>query len=227
MQQVSSVMPAPDYPYRHVAWCYDAIGRLYSLGAIDRSKAFHVDLIEPGMRVLYVGAGTGREVGLALERGAAVTCLEPCAAMAKRLEKRTAPWAKRCEIRDIRLEDSPPSDAFDLVVAHYFFNLFDPQTVAGQLDRLIRLTVPGGRVVIADFAFSPRDRLGRRLLQAVYYRPVNLAGRLLGICALHPIYDYVSLLQDRGLALERRAGFRVLPMFGDNYEVLVGRKSHT
>ena len=70
--------------YRHVAWCYDALASAYSLGAIDRAKRVHHDLIEAGDHVLYAGAGRGAEIVQACDRGAEVTCVEPCAAMALR-----------------------------------------------------------------------------------------------------------------------------------------------
>lgn len=224
MTSQASDQPVSIYPYRHVAWCYDMLAKLYSLSAIDRSKAWHIDLIEPGMRVLYAGAGTGREVALALEQGAAATCIEPCAAMARRLRANISPWAERCTILPTRLENLAHPGRFDLVVGHYFLNLFDQRAMAEQLDRLIGLTAPGGRVVIGDFALPARDRRWRRLLHHAYYRPLNVAGCVLGICALHPIYDYASRLESHGLSVERRVGFGVVPGGPAFYEVVCARK---
>ncbi|MFN3166240.1 MAG: class I SAM-dependent methyltransferase [Phycisphaeraceae bacterium] len=210
------------YRYGHVAWCYDALASAYSLGAIDRSKALHHAWVSEGDRVLYAGAGGGREIVGACERGAEVTGVEPSAAMAARLRRTLGQCATQVTI-DARAIDTFDTDRpFDLVIAHYFLNLFDPPTMPRVLDRLCGFVRPGGRLVVADFKPAHNDaRWFDHALRAAYYRPVNLAGKALGICDLHPVYDYAPLLIDRGFSVESRVGFFRVPGLGCLYESIV------
>lgn len=214
--------------YRHVAWCYDLLASGYSLGAIDRAKRSHHKLIEPGMRVLYAGAGRGREIAGAVARGAEVTCVEPCPVMAERLHNRLATAGERFTIVPRPIQAIHAQDEYDLVVAHFFLNVFDQQTMPNVLEHLLGMVKPGGRIVVADFKPStmnesilkPIDRVWR----SVYYRPVNLAGWLLRICALHPIYDYGSLIETSGFEREAVNAFAVLPGLPSLYQSEVFRR---
>ncbi|MEM6257097.1 MAG: methyltransferase domain-containing protein [Planctomycetota bacterium] len=217
--------PKPPAPtYRHVAWAYDAVASAYSLGAIDRAKAWHHRLIQPGMRVLYAGAGRGKEVADACLRGADATCVEPCPAMASRLHGRLSAVADGFTLVPKPIQAIPTRPDYDVVVAHFFLNMFDAQRMPDVLGHLCGFVKPGGSIVIADFrpalrSAGPADRLARWL----YYRPVNIAGWLLRICALHPVYDYAPLLIESGFEIETRESFRVLPALPALYETVVAR----
>ncbi|MEM9415262.1 MAG: class I SAM-dependent methyltransferase [Planctomycetota bacterium] len=248
--------------YGHIAWCYDAVSSAYSLGAIGRAKRWHVARLRPGDRVLYVGAGTGREVAVACatQPGIEVVCVEPCGAMARRLRRRLAPWADRVTIVEEPLRAAERSEAaggggFDWVCGHFFFNVFEAQAMPGVLAMAAAHVKPGGRMVVADFAATgtsrstSRDHEGadqppgmnagqvplpdgrgswlgsaKRYFHAAYYRPVNVAGWGLGMCALHPIYDYAPVLEELGFVVEERVGFSVIPGTPALYEVVCARK---
>ncbi|MEM9348538.1 MAG: class I SAM-dependent methyltransferase [Planctomycetota bacterium] len=210
--------------YRHVAWAYDAIASAYSLGAIDRAKAWHHRLIQPGSRVLYIGAGRGKEIADACLRGADVTCVEPCSTMASRLHDRLSAAGDGFTIVPKPVQSIPPRPDYDLVVAHFFLNVFDAQRMPDVLAHLCRFVKPGGSIIIADFRpaqqnAGPVDRLMRWL----YYHPVNIVGWLLRICALHPVYDYAPRLNMSGLEIQTRESFRVLPVLPALYETVVAQ----
>lgn len=207
-------------PYRHVAPIYDLLATSYSLGAIDRAKADHHRLIKQGDRVLYSGAGCGKEIVSACKRGANATCVEPCPAMAERLHQRLAVGCENFMIVPRPIQELAAQPDYDIVVAHFFLNLFDAQSMPDVLKHLSMFVKPGGRLVIADFK-PPAGNAGRfnRIWRWLYYRPLNVAGWMLRICALHPIYDYTPLALDNGFTLESRIAFpttRGLAM----YEVL-------
>lgn len=213
-------------PYRHVAWVYDALASAYSLGAIDRAKRFHHEFIRPGDRVLYAGAGRGKEIVEACRRGAEVTCVEPCPAMAMRLHHRLASHGERFTIVPRPIQAIPPTAEYDVVVAHFFLNVFDAPAMTGVLEHLCRFVNPGGYLVIADFKTNrlPTYPL-TRLLRAAYYYPLNLAGWLLRICALHPIYDYAPALKSQGFTPQSRESFRVFAGLPAYYETLIATRA--
>lgn len=214
-----SIAPAP--PYRHVAWIYDLLASAYSLGAIDRAKRSHHKLIRPGDRVLYIGAGRGKEIAAACKLGAEVTCVEPCPAMAKKLHQRLSNVADRFTIVPKPIQSIPADPAYDLVVAHFFLNIFDTGTMPAVLTHICGFVKHGGSLVIADFKPSGQEAGSiERAIRWLHYRPVNLAGRLLRICSLHPIYDYEPLLKDANLTVSSRESQHILPGLTDFYEVV-------
>ena len=79
--------------------------------------------------MLYVGAGCGREIAGACQRGAQVTCVEPCPAMAKRLAQQLTEHASRVQIKALPIQSVRPDTFYDMVVSHFFLNLFTSMTV--------------------------------------------------------------------------------------------------
>lgn len=212
-------------PYRHVAPMYDVLASAYSLGAIDRAKRHHHSLINQGQRVLFAGAGRGREIVGAIERGAEVTCIEPCPAMASRLHRRLSVVGDNFIIVPRPIQSISVAASYDLVIAHFFLNVFDIDTMPEVLDHLAGFVRPGGRFVIADFMPNlDGDVRLARCARSVYYRPLNLAGKALRICALHPIYDYAPMLAERGFLIEPWHTFRVLPGLPAMYGVVTARR---
>lgn len=219
-------MYAPSY--RHVAWVYDALASAYSLGAIDRAKRIHLDQVQANDRVLYAGAGRGREIASACERGASVTCVEPCPAMAIRLRKRLNAFSTQVRFETRPIQAIPAEPVYDLVVAHFFLNVFDAAAMAQVLNHLCTLIRPGGRLVIADFRPTPQDAgLIKHAMSSLYYRPLNLIGRLLGICSLHPIYDYAPLLKQNRFTVTSRRPQRPIGLLPAFYEVTIASRAST
>lgn len=186
----------------------------------------HHARIKPGDKVLYVGAGRGREIAGACQHGAEVTCIEPCSAMALRLHDRLAKHGERFTIVPRPIQAVTPLAEYDLVVSHFFLNVFDEGAMPGVLNHLCQFVKPAGSLIVADF--KPNDATTNRItkcLRAAYYRPANLAGYLLRICAIHPIYDYAPLLEEQGFMIESREAFCVLPGLPPLYETIVAQRN--
>lgn len=203
-----SLTPIRDYAI--VAPVYDLLAKIYSLGAIDRSRLLHLEKLASGARLLYPGGGTGHEAVVAAKRGHKVELWEPCAAMLQRAQQRRAkldPDArKRLRLVQAPVQELPHNNRFDAIVCNYFLNLFSPLEQEWWLDRLAGHLAPGGRLWLADFAplqgpLAP--------LQWIYHAQVLEVFRLLTGNAKHNPYDYRSILQEQGWRAIEEAHVRV------------------
>ena len=181
------------YGYGPVAAIYDELAAFYSRGRIGETKRLSSEVLKPGDRVLYPGVGRGREVLLALRRGAIVTGVDVSSAMLGRLRKSLDHEGMSAELIEADVSTHRPEAPYDVIVANYFLNLFEGSRAAAMLDELAGSLRPGGLLVISDFARPSGGTMGR-LVSELYYRPVNWVAWALGLCALHPILDYTSLL---------------------------------
>lgn len=155
---------------------YDLINDLQSLGLHRRWKSRLIRLasIQPGESALDVCCGTG-DVAFALARaGARVTGLDfsnPMLEVARRRDiSRSMNW-----LQGDALALPFPDAAFDVVTVAY--GLRNMSDVDKGLDELLRVTRPGGRVLILEFG-KPPNALWRRLYFAYLRWLVPVFGRL-------------------------------------------------
>jgi ubiquinone/menaquinone biosynthesis C-methylase UbiE len=130
----------------------DYLGRLARMLAVYRREDYPQLQLAPGARVLDVGCGAGEVcVELAAQVGAAgsVAGIDPSAAMIEAARQRTATVVPPIDLRVASIYALPFADAsFDAVRAERVFqHLEDPN--AG-LREMIRVTRPGGRVMVID-----------------------------------------------------------------------------
>ncbi|MCG8590516.1 MAG: class I SAM-dependent methyltransferase [Proteobacteria bacterium] len=192
--------------YARVAWCYDELAQLYSLGRIGRAKRDHLGALAPGDRVLYAGAGRGAEAVQAARLGARVTCLDRTEAMLVRLRRSAARAGVTLQVQRADVRDPAATEAYDGVVANFFLNVFTPPELSGLASRLIGSLRPGGFLAVADFA-RPSGGAWARAVQHASYRLADAAGRVLGLAPWQPLHDYARFGKDSGLRLERRRSF--------------------
>ncbi|PSL39260.1 methyltransferase family protein [Labedella gwakjiensis] len=103
--------------------------------------------IEPGARVLDVGCGTGEFLAVLASRGALVAGIDAASGMVER-SRLAVPGA---DIRQASWERIPWPDAtFDVVTAVNALQFADDSLAA--LDEAVRVTRPGGLIVIANWA---------------------------------------------------------------------------
>ena len=113
-----------------------------------RRRSIEAAGIEPGERILLVGAGTGLDLDF-IPRGARITAIDITPAMLLRLRRR----ARRLGLAvDARVMDGRamafPDGAFDVVILHLILSVIpEPLRCAKEVGRVLRT---GGRAVILD-----------------------------------------------------------------------------
>ena len=215
----------PDTASRsYVARTYTGLAHICSFGRIRAMKASQVPELATGDRILYAGVGSGEDAVLAAQHGAAVTCLDLAPGMLDRARHRFQLGGVDAEFVGGDVMEHHPNAAYDAVAANFFLNIFPELVMAQVLGRLVELTRPGGKVMIADYAPPDGGALGPAI-QRAYARSGNLSFWAIGLAPLHPIYDYHRYLARAGLDLLGTRDFRLVPFGPAAYRSLVtGRR---
>lgn len=149
--------------YSVYAPLYDRIVRL------DRARRRAVELLrlQPGERVLVVGAGTGQDLEH-LPSGVAVTAGDISPGMLRRLRRRAERLGRPIEVRELDAHRlALPNGVFDAVLLHLVVAIVpDPGACMREAGRVLR---NGGRISVLD-KFAPaarRPSLWRRVLNPI------------------------------------------------------------
>lgn len=185
-------------PYDRIARFYDFLSWFYSGGGICRAKNVHLSYLQPGVEVLYAGAGTGAECVEAAKRGARVTAVDSSSAMLSQLESRFMKAGLRVNL--IRGDVRSLDQRVDAVVAPFFLNVFTPDQVAAVLSRLSANLRPNGLLISIDFHRPSHSRLVR-LIQKLYYLPPLALFYLTTGNPWHELYDYRAITERTELPL--------------------------
>ena len=199
-------MSAPSLPqrsYDRVAPIYDLLARVWTGGAIGEAGAEVARHVEAGQRVLFAGAGAGRDAAALAGVGAALTLVDLSGRMLARAGRRVRDAGGTATLLAADVRELEPEGGFDVVCAHYFLNVFGPDEMPEVFAHLSGHVAIGGLLSVADFAPSTGSPL-----QQLHYRLPLAVFRALGLCADHPIYDYAQSAPG-GLALESTVDHRV------------------
>lgn len=202
-----------EYSYGSIAGFYDQLAAFYSRGRIGASKRGQIDTIQIGDRVMYAGVGCGEEALQAARLGARVTAIDLAPQMLERLSSRLALENLESELICGDVAKHEPGEIYDVVVANYFLNLFDLERARSMLRHLGGLVKPGGILLLTDFA-PPLGGPFARAMTELYYRPANWIAWAFGFCALHPIFEYVRLIEPMDFRI--RSERRLPVLFGMN-----------
>lgn len=201
--------------YRLVGASYDFLSRLYSGDSIRACKLAMItkEVIKPGEKILFVGAGHGKDAIRAAELGASVTVVDISPTMMSQLNKQIAAHSASDSL-DISttLQDILKLQTFghyDIVVSNFFLNVFDPTKMRMLLDHINKLISANGRIIIGDF--SPLEgRFINRLVQNIYWYAAATAFFVLAGNAIHKIYDYQPILEEMGYVISQKKYFKFL-----------------
>lgn len=139
---------------------YDPLIRLWSAAARMRGAVIDALALEPGMRVLELGAGSGR-LAIEIKRRhprVAIEAIDADVAMVARARRRAAAAGVDVGFRAGCMTRLPDLGTFDRVYATMVFHHLAPRAKHEALAAARRVLRPGGRFVVADFG-RPRDPL--------------------------------------------------------------------
>jgi demethylmenaquinone methyltransferase / 2-methoxy-6-polyprenyl-1,4-benzoquinol methylase len=170
--------------FDRIAPIYDAMNSVMTLGldARWRRSAVEATGLGAGMSAVDVACGSGaltRELARAVGRGGQVVGVDVSEPMLRQARRRRAPEGAA----DLRYLGGDalalPLDDASVDAATIAFGLRNVPDYAACLAELVRVTRPGGRVVVLEIAI-PAGGLGRALAAAWFERAVPLLGRLAG-----------------------------------------------
>ncbi len=162
-----------NYWYR---FCYTLWSPFYDLLVLGiarrRRRSLELANLQPGERVLIVGAGTGMDLKF-IKRGPKITAIDLTEAMIRRLRRRAQRRGLDVDAQVMDAQAMTFDDGtFDVVILNLILAVIpDPIRCARESARVLR---PGGRVVILD-KFIADDRPVPLVL-----RVVNPVLKLLG-----------------------------------------------
>lgn len=131
--------------YNAYAMVYDLPGRFFTP---YRQHSLTLTAIQPGERVLLVGAATGLDLEL-LPPGCVISAIDYSPVMIARLKQRAEKLGLSVDARVMNAEAMDyASEGFDVIVLHLILAVLpDPYACWREAERVL---VPGGRVTIFD-----------------------------------------------------------------------------
>ena len=211
--------------YRIVGPVYDFLSNLYSGKSIHHCKTAMLDMktIQPGTRVLFAGVGHGRDALRAAELGADVTVVDLSETMLRKFSEAQQREAPHLSIRQLHSDIMKVEEfeQYDIVVANFFLNVFDEDTMVKVLEHLITLGKPAARIVVGDFCYPTGNILARTFKKVYWYLAVFFFW-LLANNSFHKIYNYPEHMQRLGLQVRDKKHFKLLNM--NCYWSILGQK---
>ncbi len=208
--------------YWLVGFQYEVTGTLYSMGRIPKCKVAMLKHLKPGDKVLIAGVGHGTEAIEASKLGAQVTAVDLSATMLQHFQRRIDKAHPPTPIRLVHdnIFNVSETEQYDMVIANFFLNVFDEQTVPKVAKHLSALVKPGGYFVAGDFMLPEKGWRG--LLQRLnWYFAIGFYS-ITTEAAFHPVWNYAGLVEQSGCKVQEIEYFRILGL--KLYWSILGKK---
>ena len=190
---------------------YDRGIRILTLGRIEWIKEIIINrYVDPGMRVLEIGCGTGTLATMMAAQGAIVTGIDASPAMLHEAEKKTAAHNLTGQLTLQYMEAGLIGErfteaSFDRIVSTLVFSELPPDEQSSVLEACKKLLAPGGRLLIAD-EVVPERTLGR-LLFYLARLPLVLLTWLLTRTSTAALRDFEIILRQTGFQAHSTASY--------------------
>jgi len=133
--------------YSRIAPFYDLLTRAVFGNAIAHSKKYFLHDIKTSDKVLIIGGGTG-DILNNIRPEIDVTFLDSSIRMIERAQSRAK---KNVKFRHGRLEEFNPDENYDVVVIHFFLDLFTDEALIKIVYLIHSCLTPSGKVLVAEF----------------------------------------------------------------------------
>jgi demethylmenaquinone methyltransferase/2-methoxy-6-polyprenyl-1,4-benzoquinol methylase len=177
---------------------YDRGIQILTLGRLHQIKEQILQgYVQPGMRVLEIGCGTGTLTMMMANRGAAVTGIDASPTMLAEAQKKVADQELdglvTLHYMDATLiAERFPAASFDLIVSTLVFSELPADQQEYILEACAALLAPGGMMLVADEVI-PKNTFAR-LSYYLFYWPLALLTWLLTRTTTNPLRDFDRLL---------------------------------
>lgn len=156
---------AYDRLYRELAWSYDLVSWLVSLGHWDGWRRAALRFVR-GKRVLEVGFGTGELLPLLAVKAERAMGLEPSAAMHRITSHKLRRKHLRLPLIQGYAQQIPLADgSLDAIVATFPAGYILDPAAHREFARVLR---PGGRLIVVDVQLNSDNPLFRLLFQLIF-----------------------------------------------------------
>jgi len=205
--------------YKQISKIYDLLSSVYSLGAVDRCRHYALTEVLPGIKVCFLGVGQGKEAVKAIEMGAEVTVVDTSLSMLEGFQARLGDANIEAEVKiecgDVMDFCRDRSDKYDLVVAHFFLNVFAVSKMPEVLEKVLDLCSDDGQLIIGDFWQNKELSKVVQWIQLANWNTALFIFRRIANNPKHSIYIYDGLLEKFGFNLVKEKTFNVLgiPMY--------------
>lgn len=193
--------------YDRAAWFYEKSAKIYSTNQIRASKRYQLEHIEPGQKVLYLGAGAGEDAVMAARHGANVTCIDISQGMLDQVQRKLDEGNLRAELICINAYDFDRIGDFDVVAANYFLNVFRRADMAKMMKHTAKFVRRGGKYLIADVSTAQGNPFAKAF-NIGYLKMAMGSFWLMGLVPWHENYDYPAFFDDAGLTHQHTEYFR-------------------
>jgi demethylmenaquinone methyltransferase/2-methoxy-6-polyprenyl-1,4-benzoquinol methylase len=210
--------------YDRAAWFYEKSAKIYSTNQIRASKRFQMKHLEPGQKILYLGAGAGEDAIMAARHGAHVTCIDISQGMLDQVQKKFDADGLEAELICVNAYDHERFGHYDVVAANYFLNVFRRDDMAKMLNHTAKFVREGGKYLIADVSTAVGNPLAKAF-NILYLKMAMGSFWLMGLVPWHENYDYPAFFADAGLTHEHTEYFRFAKKGPILFQSIVARRS--
>jgi ubiquinone/menaquinone biosynthesis C-methylase UbiE len=150
----------PALGFHWLTGLYDPMLRVWGAMARMRTSVMHAMELQPGMRILELGSGSGR-LAIEIKRqhpDVAIDAIDADTSMVARARKKAAGAGVDIAFREGDMTSLPDEGSYDRVYSTMVFHHLSPQAKTEALAAARRVLRPGGSFVVADFG-RPRDPL--------------------------------------------------------------------